>query len=138
VNFEKCTKERIDKFIVVSEQGRKFTIQNDDKILVKQVQVDACLINDYRIRCDYLFEIEKKFLVIYLELKGKHIDKAYEQLVATIGYCLKRHENFEKKCYVVASRVPRMTPKIQNLKQKIRQKYEAELFLSTQNGKISV
>jgi len=138
MDFEKCTTKRTDKIIAVSEHGRKFTIQNDGKISVNQVKVDSCLINDDRKRCDYLFEIEGKIFVIYLELKGKHIDKAYEQLVATMGYCLERHERFEKKCYIVASRVPKDGQKVQNLKIKMRRSYKARLHIATREEKISI
>jgi hypothetical protein len=137
MNFQECTTETIDKLIVIAEHGKQFTIQNENKISVKQVKVDGCLIKDERKRCDYLFEIEKKSLVIYLELKGKNVGHAYEQLVSTIEFCLTRHKNLERRCYIIASRVPSTTATMMNLKAKILKNYKATTIV-TRKGEINI
>jgi len=74
-----------NKIIAVSENTRRFEIRNDKSKFVNKVRVDGCLIDDNRECCDYLFEIDKSIsLVIYVELKGSDIQKAYNQLIATI------------------------------------------------------
>ncbi|OQX02456.1 MAG: hypothetical protein BWK80_57820 [Desulfobacteraceae bacterium IS3] len=134
MNFEKCSEDIKKKIIAVSENTRKFEIRNDNSRSVNKVRVDGCLIDDNRERCDYLFEIDK--LVIYVELKGSDIQKAYNQLIATIGYCKHRHDKSVKECYIVASRVPRAGTDIQTLKKKMANTHKIQLFVKTQKAEV--
>jgi len=135
MNFEKCSEKSKNKIIAVSENTRNFEIRNDKSRLVYTVEVDGCLINDGK-RCDYLFEIDK--LVIYVELKGSDIQKAYNQLIATIGYCKHRHDKIVKECYIVASRVPRAGTDIQTLKKKMASTHKIQLFVKTQKAERTI
>lgn len=70
--------------IVVEENKRIFRIQNPNRRSIDQIQVDGCKITDNSIRCDYLFidvDTKKK---IFVELKGKNVDHAVKQIVATV------------------------------------------------------
>ncbi|SEH04566.1 hypothetical protein [Candidatus Venteria ishoeyi] len=132
MDFDSCGTVLNNKIITASENRMKFVIKNKNSITVRKVIVDGCLINDERQRCDYLFEINKPFTeVIYLELKGKNIEYAIEQLESTIRICAKRHDKAGKRCDIVASRVPKMTTKTQNLKKKFLQKNQISLYLHT-------
>jgi len=138
MNFEKCSEKSKNKIIAVSENTRNFEIRNDKSRLVYTVEVDGCLINDGK-RCDYLFEIDEPIsLVIYVELKGSDIQKAYNQLIATIGYCRHRHDKSVKECYIVASRVPRAGTDIQTLKKKMSSTHKIQLFVKTQKAEITI
>ena len=96
MNFKKCSTSTRNKIISVKEEKNTFRINNKNKIIITEVIVDGCLINDHRERCDYLFEINDPFTsVVYVELKGTDIMKAFKQLGATIGYCKKRHNGFK-------------------------------------------
>ena len=64
--------------------------------------------------------------------------KAFKQLGATIGYCKKRHNGFKLSCYIVATRVPRSTPKTQELKIKFKNAFGALLKISTLCEEIAV
>ena len=136
MNFKKCSEDIKKKIIAVSENTRKFEIRNDNSRSVNKVRVDGCLIDDNRERCDYLFEIDK--LVIYVELKGSDIQKAYNQLIATIGYCKHRHDKIAKECYIVASRVPRAGTDIQTLKKKMANTHKIQLFVKTQKAERTI
>jgi len=139
MNFEKCSERIKKKIIAVSENTRKFEIRNDNSRSVNKVRVDGCLIDDNRERCDYLFEIDKPIsLVIYVELKGSDIQKAYNQLIATIGYCKHRHDKIVKECYIVASRVPKAGTSIQILKKKMANTHKIQLFVKTQKAEVSI
>jgi hypothetical protein len=132
MDFKKCTKSFSKKIIPITGNRMTFKILNPGKKRVNQVQVDGCLIDDNRIRCDYLFEINSPMsLVFYVELKGKNIEKALKQLEATIGYCKTRHNGLEKECYIVASRVPKEGPKVQNIRKKFKRKYDISIYVST-------
>lgn len=139
MDFKRCSEDSQHPLIVVEENGRKFTIRNQEKKSVKQVKVDGCLIDDKRRRCDYLFEIGRFcHCVIYLELKGSDIDHAFKQLVLTMKYLSNRHRNLTKICHIVASRVPRAGPKIQNLKLQMVKKHKALLFVDTQEASVNI
>lgn len=125
--------------ITVSENGRKFTIINNSRLLVIKIKVDGCLINDHRERCDYLFEVSDPCTeAIYLELKGKDVEKAYSQLLSTLGYLSPRHSKVKKQCHIVASRVPKMSTSIQVLKVKLDKSHQAKLFVHTCQGEIEI
>lgn len=139
MNFEDCSTKHNKPLIVVEENGRKFTIQNPLRNLVVEVRVDGCLISDKRERCDFLFEIGQDcHCVIYLELKGSDIEKAYNQLIATIGYTKEKYKTSKKVCHIVASRVPKAGPKIQNLKTSMVKKYQILLQVDTDRSFINI
>ena len=139
MDFKRCSEDLQHSLTVVEENGRKFTIHNQKKKRIKKVQVDGCLVNDKRQRCDYLFEIEQVcHCVIYLELKGSDIEHAFNQLAATMKYLERRHQTLTKVCHIVASRVPRAGPKVQNLKLQMARKHKALLFVDTQEANVNI
>ncbi len=139
MNFEDCSEPTDNPIITVSEKGRKFTINNNNRKLVVKIRVDGCLINDHRPRCDYIFEINSPCNeAIYLELKGKDIQKAYNQISSTLGYLDNRHRQLKRQCHIVASRVPRISASIQVFKTKIKKQYKADLFIHTSQGQIEI
>jgi hypothetical protein len=133
----RCTTN--DKIVVVSENNRKFTILNQDCKLIEKIKVDGCLIDDNRERCDYVFEIDSPCeLAIYLELKGRNIEKAYSQLVSTLGYLSSSHASLKRECHIVASRVPKAGPKVQELKAKLAKYHKVQLFVHTTKAQINI
>ncbi len=133
----RCTTN--DKIIVVSENKRKFTLVNPDCKSIEKIKVDGCLIDDNRERCDYLFEIDCPCeLAIYLELKGRNIEKAYSQLVSTLGYLSSSHSSLKRECHIVASRVPRAGPKVQELKAKLAKSHKVKLVVHTIKAQIDI
>ncbi len=130
MDFVRCTEESRNKKVTVTEKRKKFVILNSKKNRIRKVQVDGCLIDDDRERCDYLCEIYKpSSLVFYVELKGKGIEKAISQLGATLGYCKTVHSGMEKRCYIVSSRVPQSGPKVQVLKKRFLQTHGVQLII---------
>ena len=142
MNFDYCSEVTNNKKIAVSENGRKFTIDNPDRKEVIKIKVDGCLIDDDRERCDYLFEViipdtkdkEAKNIetAIYVELKGSDIEKAFKQIMATLGYLVDRHRQIDKECFIVASRVPKASAKTQELAEKLKKSHRlAKLLIRT-------
>jgi hypothetical protein len=137
MDYGNCTTQTTNKLITASEHNRKLTIKNPSGKAVRKIKVDGCLIVDSSKRCDYMFEIiddpvsEKIGSVIYLELKGRHIQDAYEQLVATIDRFIAEHRGTEKACHIVASRVPKTGPEVQQLQVEMLRKKQAKLTVST-------
>jgi hypothetical protein len=127
-----CTENRADTLIVITEHKRTFTLRNQTKRRVKKVRVDGCLINDKRIRCDYVFELGQNCrCAVYVELKGSDVGYAFQQLVATMGYLVENHQECVRICHIVASRVPRAGPKVQTLQLKMRRAHNARLYVGT-------
>lgn len=120
--LEKCrTKSQHRNVTPVRENKREFRVDNDAGITVATIKIDGCYITDNRRRCDYLFELgEPPHHALYVELKGKHIEEAYTQLEATLAYLAERHKGIPRRCYIIASRVPKTTtPKVQQLQRKL-------------------
>ncbi|MBW1616861.1 MAG: hypothetical protein JRJ49_10100 [Deltaproteobacteria bacterium] len=140
MDFKKCSKINKNKVVSASEKGKIFRIENRSLRRISKVEVDGCLITDDKIRCDYLFEIDKPITeVIYLELKGKNINKAYRQLKATIGYLKTRHSKVVKKfAYIVASRVPKPRGNVRELKVKMKRDYNTQLFVRIRKAEVTV
>ena len=139
MEYGDCARKLTHKIITAEENKRKLTIKNPSRKVVKKIQVDGCLPISSGKRCDYMFELEEPVThVIYLELKGCDIEKAYEQLTATIDIFLVAHQGCKKECHIVSSRVPRAGPKVQQLRVKILKTKQAMLIVSTNQAFITV
>jgi len=131
--IKKCNELSSNKIIAVSEKGRKFTIENNSKHNINKVTVDGCYITSGK-RCDYLFELlpnENVETVFYVELKGKDIAKAIEQLEATVKICATIHKGLEKCSFIVASRVPKSGTSTQIFKKEFKKRNKHLLKIST-------
>lgn len=139
MNFEECSEEKNNPKLVVEQTGRKFVILNPKRLSITKVVVDGCLIEDTRPRCDYLFEIGRQCnCAVYLELKGHDLQRAFNQLVATMGYLEARHTGIDRICHIVASRVPRAGPKVQEMKVRMLKRQRALLLVGTHTVSIDV
>jgi hypothetical protein len=137
--FEQCSETTQNSIIPAAQHGRSFSIKNPERISVKKIQVDDCLIADERERCDYAFEIgNDPHCVVYLELKGKNIEKAYSQLCSTIQHLSGIHSNLKKICHVVASRIPKAGPEVQVLKLRMQRQHQATLMVGTNKVEIDL
>jgi hypothetical protein len=139
MDYGHCAVKSCNKIITATENNRKLTIHNPFEKVVRKVQVDDCLPIEKGKRCDYLFEIEEPITqVIYLELKGCDIEKAYNQLLATIDLFIFEHKGVKKDCHIVASRVPKAGTKVQQLKIKMLKSKQAQLIVSTDKAFITI
>ena len=124
---------------LAEEKNKKLTINNPSRKVIRKIQVDGCLPMK-GLRCDNMFEIDEPKLnsVIYLELKGEGVKKAYEQLVATMVFFEVDHRDRKKTCHIVAAKVPKLTTGVQKLKAEMFRKKQAKLTVSTIQGCESV
>lgn len=140
--YEECSTQSTNNIITASENHRKLTIKNPSAKVIRKIKVDGCLPITGK-RCDYMFEIDdleskQLYWVIYLELKGCDIEKAYNQLVATIDLFIVEHRGIKKECHIVASRVPKAGPKVQQLKIRLLKEKKATLIVSTDHASITI
>ena len=68
----------------VSESGKTARFQNPDRSDIDVGDVDGCLINDARERCDYF--VRNANTIWLIELKGNKVGKAISQIVASTHY----------------------------------------------------
>jgi hypothetical protein len=139
MEYGNCATQSTHKIITAEENKRKLTINNPSGKLIKKVKVDGCLEVGTGKRCDYLFEIEEPIShVIYLELKGNNVERAYQQLIATIELFVNEHQGTKKECHIVASRVPKAGTKVQDLKVELLKKKKATLIVSTDKAFVTI
>ena len=139
MDFARCSQRSSDSQIVVQENRRRFLIKNPNAETITKLVVDGCLIDDARPRCDFAFEIGLPcYCVIYLELKGCDVPKAYNQLTATLGHFATHHTRSKKVCHVVSSRVPKAGPSVQQMKVKMKKNHGVILKVDSQQTEICI
>ena len=113
MDYNKCTSEVSDPNIVVKEKRSSFQLRNPQRLSIKKIQVDGCLIDDDRERCDWLLVVgNDNTRALYIELKGSDIDKAIKQLTATLIYTKSDFVEAKRECFVVSTRVPKYGPSV--------------------------
>jgi len=121
--INKCNECKSSKNITIKENKRVFTLKNSSSKKINLVKVDDCLIKSGQ-KCDYLFEIECKNLkeIFYVELKGKDLNHALEQILTTIKFCETNysHHSYKRKAFVVLSRYPKEDSSIQKRKKEFK------------------
>lgn len=142
MDFGKCANQTTNKLITASENNRKLTIKNPSAKSVRKIKIDGCLPIKGK-RCDYMFEIidpasQKIGNVIYLELKGRHTEEAYKQLIATIDLFIIEHRVCKKECYIVASSVPRARTERQQLIVEMYKKKKTKLIFKSDQAVITI
>ena len=137
--IEDCNSVNKNKIVSVSENKRTFRINNKSLFTINKVEVDGCYILEGR-KCDFLFEIIEDDVkeVFYIELKGKHIEDAIEQLEATLKVCLKLHKTIPRSCYIVASRVPKASTSTQKYKKEFKRKNSVLLHIDTRQKEVTI
>jgi hypothetical protein len=148
MDYKSCRQLRTDKIIVTPpENNKKFTINNPFQKTVYQVEVDKCLMPNNVEKCDYLFELEaidektKNLMiqkVFYVELKGKDVKHAYEQLIATVEFCKSKHQTAIRECHIVHSSSPKISSTAQILKKRLKDKYGIISLTHTNQGNVTV
>jgi hypothetical protein len=147
MDYGQCATQSTHKIVTAEENKRKLIIYNEHGKVIRKIKVDDCLIakTDSSLRCDYMFEVDEPKTniiakVIYLELKGEGVKHAYDQLVATIERYLNVHHGCEKECYIVSSKVPKLTTSVQQLTamMKNNKKINAKLTVKNNQAEITI
>lgn len=112
----KCIKySKNEEHIVFSEEGKKYTAQNERQKKVLGFKVDGGYIKENqpgKKKCDYALIVNDEICYL-IELKGTDISSACEQLLKTIESMLKKHNDMDKfLCRSIHSRIN--THKIEN------------------------
>ena len=88
----------------VTEKGKTFQLDNRNKREVACIKIDDCVFKQADgIKCDYLFEVESKKQLFYVELKGSDIVKAINQIIETLKQTSASYPGWIYDARVVAS-----------------------------------
>ena len=131
------------------ENGRKFSIvvhgYRFDYQFVDKVKVDSFLVdNNIRSCCDYFFRYvhdDKIKNNIFVELKGKNIDKAYDQISQTIKIFRNNDVvagNSVINGVIVSSRVPNSGGRDREHKEEFRHGQKGRLEIKTRQAVYNV
>ncbi|URQ99428.1 hypothetical protein LOC50_03700 [Pseudoalteromonas sp. SCSIO 43095] len=108
MDYDLCSTETTDSKVVVQENRSRFEVNNRRRESLKKVQVDGCLINDHREKCDWIIEVNNlNKRALFIELKGCDVDKAISQLKSTLVHTRNKYKDYSKECFAVTTRIPK-------------------------------
>ena len=119
----------------VEENGRKAIFLNPENAPIKKVRIDGCLIVGDTRRADFI--VSKPGVVdVIVELKGKDIYHAKDQIVATLLILEDVSAIFGKDCRLdyLQSRSPMSSSELQVMKAKVRTRHHLSLIVD-ENGR---
>lgn len=131
-----CTFETTDKLLVVKERKSKCIFSNPNRRMLTKVIVDGCQITD-GIKCDYLI-LDHCRNEYFVELKGKDLLHAVEQLEATIQQLSDKNKTVKKKAIIVSSRNPSNDTSVQRAQKEFKKKYNTELIAKNIQAEIII
>jgi Icc-related predicted phosphoesterase len=136
--FEDC-REFEDKrtHIVCEEKRTKITFRNSTGETVAKIRIDGCVITGNAVKkCDYLLLCADIKTAVFVELKGKDVITAIEQLSETLGNTIIKPaiEGYTRNAYAVVAQgalIPKLTTMIQNEKTRFRKRKDCRLEVVT-------
>lgn len=122
-----------NKILSCEEKSKKLYLHTKEASFYK-IKIDGGVIQDsVNKKCDFIIiEKEKENIWIYVELKGNKLAQAYEQILKTFNQ-YKGNDTTINYAAIVLSSCPKVTPKIQNIKKKLKDQGFKNLF---QKGQI--
>jgi hypothetical protein len=119
-SLDECTKTIQDSKPKVEENGRKAVFLNPKREQVKIVHVDGCLIKGSARRADYIVS-KPKIVDVIVELKGKGIYHARDQIMATLPLWRSQPPfSSQIAALIVCSKSPASASELQVMKAKAR------------------
>jgi hypothetical protein len=123
-NINCCSKSK-----VASENGKRFEVVSVEDFT--KIRIDGCLIASQTVeKCDYGFVRNSNQEFYFVELKGKEIQKAYNQILATIQYFNSHFILVPKSTrfgFIISSSVPKAGISTNILKQDFAKKHGRKL-----------
>lgn len=122
--IEQCMQEVSHPKITLKANGRVATFRNPDGCLIKKVDLDCLLAGSSPTRADYVV-CHPGVVDVIIELKGKDIDHAIKQIIATVAIW-KGIPPFSQKlgALVVFTRCPERSATLGELKKRLLEKYD--------------
>lgn len=130
-----CIKNKTDKIIVLKEKKSSFIVGNKNQIEIEVVKVDGCVIKTGK-RCNYMLRYDSK--EIYIELKGRDVNYAVEQIKSTIEKISLDKDLYQKESYIVSTKSPRLDTTIQAIKRNFKKMYNSSLKIKSLKCRIEI
>ncbi len=129
MEFGKCESENNNLKITLKEKGRIAEFSNPQQLKIRQIKVDKCLSFPGE-RCDYLL-IRPDRVEFFVELKGKAVLHAVDQLTNSISNLSLSAKTQEKHMRVVCSGSPMDSATIGDLRKKMKMKFNSSFVVRT-------
>lgn len=126
-----CSVSTNEKIIVFKDKGNnkcQMVFNNPNRLQVIKTRVDGCIIND-GCRCD--FKLDCPNYEHYIEIKGKDIYHACDQIEETIKKLSSDIAIKPKNSFVISTGTPNINGSIQIITKRFRKKYNSELTIRT-------
>jgi hypothetical protein len=108
-----------------------FYIKNNQQRKIEKHEVDDGLIKGEKSKkCDWLAVDVESGKEIYIELKGKNIEHAIEQLCISVEK-LSPNKSSKKLAYAMLTRRPKTSQKIKNIKKSVLKSHKIVLEVKT-------
>jgi hypothetical protein len=121
--LQACTEELNESKITVRRDGRRATFDNAERALITCVDLDCWIPSADTVKADYI--LSKAVVAdVIVELKGKDINHAVEQIVTTLSRW-KTAARFSKKIggLIVFTRCPMRAAEIGDMKKRLLLKH---------------
>jgi len=141
-DFGNCAIITKNKKIICKQKKSKsifIGINKNENEIIKIEDADKCL-NIKGKACDFLMINIESDNAYFIELKGKEIRYAIEQLQNTISEVKKNYKtNFaNKKSFVISTRCPIASKDLNNLKRKFRKETKSTLIIKNMKIEVSI
>ena len=123
-SLRNCTQEVNDSKITIRRDGRRATFDNSERAAIKCVDLDCWMPSDQRVKADYILS-KPGVADVIVELKGKDIEHAIEQIVSTLNLW-KAAPPFSPKIggLIVFTRCPMSAAKTGDIKKRLLTKHD--------------
>lgn len=115
-----CTKSK-----VAAENGKRFEIVSKEDFI--KIRIDDCLIISKQVqKCDFGFVRNSNDEFYFIELKGKDVNTAFDQIVSTINIfetTIIKIPKEKRLGFIVSSKNPLSGQQTNNLKQAFAKRY---------------
>lgn len=125
-----CIQNTTDSHIKFEERKKKIIFHNPDRKECLKIQVDGCAIK-VGDKCDNLLKIgyaDQQGPEYYVELKGEDVGHAMTQILQTIQII--HNDRSPVMAFIICTNVsPALSPKIQQFKKQLKEKYNATVVI---------
>jgi len=136
--MEGCIVKCNDKIIVFKDCGNnkcEMRFLNPNERTVEKIRVDGCAITEGK-KCDFMLKTDTD--EHYIEIKGKSVLYACEQIEETIKKMSINSKTQVKNSFVVSTGTPIVTGNIQVLKNKFKLLYNSSLKIQTRQCQFAI
>lgn len=132
MSLSKCQRSTTDSRIKVEEKGKKAVFLNDSRETYLKTQHDQCLVS-HALASDWVISKDSVGDVI-VELKGKDIDHATEQVLSTAQHWVSNELTHGHLAgLIVGTQYPRFDTKVRRGKENFTKRFRGPLHVVTRN-----